>query len=169
MIITKKWLTDNNACKEGIEWFEKQPDKDELIILDNIKFEWANWYIVRRLGKIEKVKYAVYAARLVLKTDDNLSLKAILAAEEFIKNPCVRTARTARAAARAATWAAWAAGAACAAWAASEAAACAAAACAAADAACAATWAVWASEATWAAWADNNIEQKIIKYGREML
>ena len=100
MIITKKWLTDNNACKEGIEWFEKQPDKDELIILDNIKFEWANWYIVRRLGKIEKVKYAVYAARLVLKTDDNLSLKAILAAEEFIKNPCVRTAR---AAARAAT------------------------------------------------------------------
>ena len=63
MIITKKWLTDNNACKEGIEWFEKQPDKDELIILDNIKFEWANWYIVRRLGKID-VQYTSTPIRI---------------------------------------------------------------------------------------------------------
>ena len=167
MIITKKWLTDNNACKEGIEWFEKQPDKDEFVILDNIKFDWSNWYLSIRLDKIGKVKYAVYAARLVLKTDDDLSKQAILAAEEYIKNPCVRTAD----AAWAATWAAdaaadatWAARAATWAAAAAADAACAArAACAAARAARAAT------DAATAAGADNNIEQKIIKYGREML
>ena len=163
MKITQQWLEDNNACASGIKWFKQQSDTDEFVILEKIHFEWANWYIVRRLDKIGKVKYAVYAARLVLKTDDDLSKQAILAAEEYIKNPCVRTAD----AAWAATWAADAA--ADAAWAAAAACAAADAACAAARAARAATDAAWAARATTAAGADNNIEQKIIKYGREIL
>jgi len=91
MKITKEWLKKQNACKPGYDWFIRQYDTDhELVIASLMKidrFDWANWLIVRLMDKAQKVKYASYAARLVLpvyekyKPGDDRPRKAIEAAE----------------------------------------------------------------------------------------
>ena len=95
MKITKRWLNKHNACKEGIDWIKKQSNKDEIKVIEKLmtldRFDWANWYIARRLSKTIKVKYAVYAAKQVLKIfedkypDDKRPREAIEAAEAYIK------------------------------------------------------------------------------------
>ena len=188
MKITIEQLNELNACKDGTDWFQAQKETEHetviLKLLDEDKFNWANWLIVRFLGRKERIKYAVYAAKLALPIWENYApndasvAAAIKAAETCIKNNTKenRTAASDAAtdAARAASDAAWATSAA--AWAASDAAwaataaawAASAAARAASAAARAASDAAWATSA--AAWAASDaIKTKIINYGLELL
>ena len=98
MKIYKSFLIRHDACKEAIEWYDTQKDKDidalfKALIKDKEDLEWFNWYLSRRLKKIDKVRYAVFAARQVLHIfedkypDDDRPRKAIEAAEAYIKNP----------------------------------------------------------------------------------
>ena len=64
MIITKKWLEGENACKDGKEWFLNQPETDGIKVVEqlivNNKLQWANWLIVRIKCKLlnEAIKKA---------------------------------------------------------------------------------------------------------------
>ncbi len=95
MKITLAWLKKNNACEEGIEYCEAKgfiglPIKEfarKLIKAD--KLDWANWLIIRILQKPDTVKYAVFAAELVLPIfekkypNDDMPRKAIEAAKQY--------------------------------------------------------------------------------------
>ena len=100
MKITKEWLNKNNACLEGIEYCEEKgfiglpAEEFAEKLIDVKKLNWANWLVVRALNKIDRVRYAVYAAKLVLPVyeekyqGDDRPRKAIDAAESYIDNPC---------------------------------------------------------------------------------
>ena len=98
MEITKQWLKKHIACQEAVEWYSLQKNKDTQAILNAIirekkPLDWFNWYLSRRLPKIKRVQYAVFAARQVLRIfedkypDDKRPREAIEAAEKYIKNP----------------------------------------------------------------------------------
>ena len=74
MKVTENWLktfrTDCDEWDEGIKWWEQHKHLQDteilaLLIKEN-NFEWANWFITRRLNRINKVKYAVFAAESIL-------------------------------------------------------------------------------------------------------
>lgn len=54
MRITKRWLEKQSACKDGIEWFCRQDETDGvkvvLKLMEDNRFNWANWLIVRLKG-----------------------------------------------------------------------------------------------------------------------
>ena len=97
MKLTKQWLKNKNACKEGVEWFDKQKNHDDLFLLNELikenKLDWANWFIAHRLQRLKTIQYAIYAAKQVLPIfeekypDDKRPRKAIEAATKYIKNP----------------------------------------------------------------------------------
>ena len=144
MKITEKWLSKHDACAEAIEWVKTQKNRDEITLINKAMkinhFDWANWYIARRLNKARKVRYVIFAARQVLHIsedldpNDNRPRIAFEAAEKYIKE----TKASAEWAAERAAWAAWAA------------------------------WAL--ESAASAAWeARKNLEIKIIKYGIKLI
>ena len=125
MKITLKLLQNLNACGGGIEFvtenkligLEDKPFIEKLISLKRL--DYANWLTVRILNNIDKVRYAVFAAEQVIDifekkyTEDDRPRKAILAAKNYIENPCDENKDAAYAAACAAAYAAaYAAGAA---------------------------------------------------------
>ena len=189
MKITLKLLQNLNACGGGIEFvtenkligLEDKPFIEKLISLKRL--DYANWLTVRILNNIDKVRYAVFAAEQVIDifekkyTEDDRPRKAILAAKNYIENPCDENKDAAYAAACAATYAAaYAAGAAAnaagaAAYAAADAAANAAAYAAANTAAYAAAYAAAnaADAAANAADAGAALLIKIIRYGIELI
>jgi len=97
MKLTKKWLTEKNACKGVIEWFINQNEKNVVRIskklIDENKLEWCNWLLSRWLPKIDKIRYAVFAAEQVIgifekrNPNDNRPRNAINSALNYIKNP----------------------------------------------------------------------------------
>ena len=107
MKITLKFLKKFNACVEDINFAEKKG----LIGLEPIDFieklielnkpELANWLTTMVLDKINRVRYAVFAAEQVLHIfeekypDDKHPRKAIEAAKAYIDNPSTDTADTA--------------------------------------------------------------------------
>ncbi len=188
MKLTKENLTEHGACLDGMHWYLKngEPKTVEKTIESLIKshkeerFDWSNWLLSEMLNHDNKIRYAIFAAELVIDIfekqypKDGRPRKAIKAVKKYLdlKTPAARDAArdaagAAEAAARAArdaagavawdaVWAAWAArdaaGAAEAAWAAAGAAE------AAAEAAVWAAWAAWAAgdaarAAAGAAWA----------------
>ena len=108
MIITVDWLKKESACSKGVEWFRsRQFVTDKKIIedlMDDDKFSWANWAIVRLMDHPQKIRYAIYAAEQVIDIfekqypDDKRPRKAIEAA----KNVCSHDTPENRAAADAA-------------------------------------------------------------------
>jgi len=125
MIITKRWLIGQQACWEGIDWFLTQKNREprallRALIKENQPLEWGNWFLSRKLKRIDKVRYAVYAAKQVLGLfeeeypNDDRPRKAIKAVEKYIKNPTKKN----KEAADAAAYGAYGAYAACAAYAA---------------------------------------------------
>ena len=68
--LTIKLLHNLGACSEGIDWFQNQKETraDKVInaLMKANKFDWANWLIVRLMSHKNQVRYAVYAAELVL-------------------------------------------------------------------------------------------------------
>ena len=86
------------ACSEAIEWVSMQNKKDpksllQALIIENQPLEWGNWFIARVLERPDKIKYAVYAAALVLHIyedrypEDKRPRMAIAAARRYLKNP----------------------------------------------------------------------------------
>jgi hypothetical protein len=193
MKVTKRNLEKLGACSEGTEYALanlKNLDGPEAIkkLIKNKKLDWANWGITRLLDKTGRVKYAIYAAKQVIKIyedkypNDKRPREAIKAAEQYIKSPTKENANAsyaAYAAAYAAANAAYAASAASAAYAAANAAnaayAAANAAVYAANAANAAYTAYAAAyAAAYTAYAADHaayaaIKTKIIKYGLMLL
>ena len=99
MKITKRWLERYDVYKNDI----KYATENNLINLSDVDFvkklikadklDWANWTIVWSLNKINMIKYAVFAAELVLPIfekkypNDDMPRKAIEAAKQFILYP----------------------------------------------------------------------------------
>ena len=172
MKITEKWLLKNNACNQGIDWFNNQNLRDEIDVINALmekkRFDWANWYISYRLTKEESLRYAIYAAKSVLNIfetnhpTDTRPRMAVKAAEKYLKYPTEKNKIAATDAAYAATYAAYAADATDAAYAAAYAADAAAYAANAANAAYAAAYAADAADA-------GTIKTKIIKYGIKLI
>ncbi len=113
MIITKNWLKEQRACKEGCEWALKNAPNAEgedavKALIKAGKIDWANWLVVRLMTHKQKVQYAIYAAKQVIGIyekkypDDKRPREAIEAAKNYLKNPCHKTKNTATAAANAA-------------------------------------------------------------------
>jgi hypothetical protein len=69
MNITKKWLKEKDACKDGIKWFISQTETDCISLVEkliNINIDWANWLIIGILNKKQCIEYAIFAAEKVL-------------------------------------------------------------------------------------------------------
>ena len=123
MIITKKWLEERNACKEGIEFIKHLIGKKDTEIIryliEKRKYVWANWLTVRIMNHKQRVQYAVYGAESVLPIFErkypasNRPRKAIEAAKKVLLKNTKENRSAARAVARAVAWdigpAAWAA------------------------------------------------------------
>ena len=118
MKLTNEWLKNHNACKEAVEWFEKQTEREELKLLKMVMeidhFDWAYWYIVRRLNRINIVRYEIYFAKQLLEIyesiypDDDRLRKGIEAAERWLNNPSKESGAAAYASAAAAAYASYA-------------------------------------------------------------
>jgi len=112
-VVTKALLKKIGACDDGTEYAVKSllgksySDAIKQCIADN-KLQWANWGIVRVMDKIERVKYAVYAARQVLNIfedkypNDKRPREAIESAEQWTRNPSEKNRNAADAASAAA-------------------------------------------------------------------
>ena len=119
MEITRKWLKEQRACADGIEWFNAQKETDSLKVLDALikdkKLDYANWLIVRLMTYRQYVSYAVYAAEQVIDLyekqcpDDKRPRQAIEAAKKCIDNPSEENKQAADAAIYAADAATYAA------------------------------------------------------------
>ena len=122
MKVTKKWLEENSACREGIDWVlstgESKPVKLIDIAIesgDEEKLKFAEWGVAKLLKRELFIRYAIYAAEQVIRiyedkySEDKRPRKAIEAAKRYIsepteenKNAAARAADSADAAARAA-------------------------------------------------------------------
>ena len=100
MKITIKLLKSMDACEDGVEFF-KLNKLNKLKFGDAIRkavelgnFDYANWFIAHSLTRINRIKYAVYAAELVLPIfekeypNDNRPRLAIAAAKLVIADDC---------------------------------------------------------------------------------
>ena len=123
MELSKELLESWDACDPGLAWFESQDETDGIAVVKKLvgekRMEWASWLIAYLLDRPDCIRYAVYAARSVLKPGDEQSQACIEAAERVIESDTEENRKAALAAARAALaaeWSAGAAGAAGAAW-----------------------------------------------------
>ena len=70
MKITKEWLTEKRACREGVDWFAAQKETSGIKLIKKLMGEkhypWANWLIVRIMERKQYLAYAIYAAEQVL-------------------------------------------------------------------------------------------------------
>jgi uncharacterized protein YjbI with pentapeptide repeats len=175
LLVTVDWLTEHNACRDGIERFRRLHGASaELVDVINGHIadgtlSYANWLIVREMTYRQYVSYAVFAAEQVIALyeakypDDPRPRNAIEAAKKCIDHPTEANKDAARSAAESA-WSADAAAesaADAAAWSADAAAESADA--AAESAADAAAW-----SAAWSAAARPDMQVKILKYGLEL-
>jgi hypothetical protein len=119
MKITRKWLEQHNACRDGKEWCLSHGELtiQELfpIFMSHKKYQWLNWLLVRLMDQKQRIAYAVLAAESVLNLfeekhpNDQRPRRAIAVAKAYLKNPCEETKKAARVAAYAARDAAYAA------------------------------------------------------------
>lgn len=110
--INQKWIKEWEPCKEAIGWWDGK-ETNPIIILNKLinerKYDWANWFIVRVMEREDYIRYAVYATEQVLDIfekeypNDNRPRQAIEAAKRCIND------KSAARAAWAAAEAAWAA------------------------------------------------------------
>ena len=96
MKLTKEKLFKMSACEEGMTWYSANGSDTveqtvEQIMADN-RFDYANWLLCNIISHDNKIKYAIFCAKLVLenyekKYPDNLApRKAIEAAENYLKD-----------------------------------------------------------------------------------
>ena len=114
-----KELKYHKACEEGLLWVESQKDQSPESLFKEAmrekKYTDLNWVISRLLKTEDKIRYAIFAARLVLHIfeekypKDKRPRLAIEAAENYLKNPTEENKYAATYAAYAAADAAYAA------------------------------------------------------------
>ena len=112
MKITNQWLSQKQACGEGVAWFLAQPETDGVEIVKKLMIEqkrdWANWLIVRIMERPQYLAYAVFAAERVLNIfeqahpEDKRPRMAIEAARRCIADDSDENRKTAYSAAAAA-------------------------------------------------------------------
>jgi len=109
MELTKQILENHRACSQRIEWYTSngEPDSVEETIEkllssdEREKFGWSNWLLSRVLPPDDKIRYAIFAAELVLDIfekeypDDKRPRNAIESAREYLLNKDVAAARVA--------------------------------------------------------------------------
>ena len=114
--ITKEWLKEKNACKDGYEWSLKVFAAGEAVpvakfvraLVDDDKDDWANWILERVFTKEQSVAYAIYAAELVIENyekkypGDDRPRKAIETARAVLKHDTEETRSAAKSASRSA-------------------------------------------------------------------
>ena len=96
--ITKKWLKEKDACRDGYEWALKVLDDKPMdvikfihTLLDDDKWDWANWIIVRVMTRTQYLQYAIFSAEQVIDIyekkypKDDRPRKAIEAANKVLK------------------------------------------------------------------------------------
>ena len=179
MKVTKEFLHEKSACAEGLKFVFNHKligleDVDFLNkLIEHDKLDWANWLIVRVMGRKQYLAYAIFAAEQVLENferkypTDLRPRKAIEAAKKILENDTEEN-RTA-AAATAASSAAYSAAAYLAAAAATATAAYSAVYSAAAAAAAAAYSAATANSADLADLAAKEMRLKILQYGISLI
>ena len=97
MKVTLDWLKEKNACADGVEWFKKQNESDSTKLIWKL-FEsnhatWAHWLVIRLMDKMQRIRYAVFAAEQVIDIfekkypADQRPRKAIEAAKKYLENP----------------------------------------------------------------------------------
>jgi len=101
--ITKKWLTDRNACEDSLNhviknnYIDLKIDKFLEKLMENDRFPDANWLITKYMNKKQCVLYAIFAAEQVLHIfedkypEDKRPRKAIETAKAYLVNPCKQT------------------------------------------------------------------------------
>ena len=114
MNIFKKTLTDLNACKEAVKYFEKNELEGKSVkayvkkALKDKHWDWCNWLLPRLMTHENQVRYAIFAAEQVIGIfeksypDDNRPRKAIEAAKTCLVEPSKKNKDAAFAAASAA-------------------------------------------------------------------
>ena len=114
MLLTKQILENYRACDETMSWYTSngEPDSveetiEKLLSSDECeKFDWSNWLLSRVLPLDDKIRYAIFAAELVIDIfekeypNDNRPRNAIETAREYLSNKDGATADAAYAAAR---------------------------------------------------------------------
>ena len=120
MELTKQILENHRACSEGMEWYISNDEPasveetiEKLLASDeHEKFGWSNWLLSRVLPLDDKIRYAIFAAELVIDIfekefpEDKRPRNAIESAREYLSNKDVAAADEACAAAYAAAYAA---------------------------------------------------------------
>ena len=112
--ITRQWLEDHHACDDDVEYFNKHYTEINAIKLANKligdkKYYYCNWLISKQLTIENCIRYAIYAAELVIDIfeteypDDDRPRNAIEAAKYYLEHPSSTAAANAAAAAVAAT------------------------------------------------------------------
>ena len=109
-------VENENACKKAVHEFLKQKETDAekilSLLVEQEKYDWANWLITRCMTYTQYVSYAVFAAEQVIDIfakkypDDTRPQQAIAAAKKCIAHPTIKNKKAAYAAASAAASAA---------------------------------------------------------------
>ena len=100
MKVNRQWFKDQGACSKGYQWVCNQLAGSEEIevkdlinkLIEEDKFSWANWTIVRVFNRSQKLRYALYAAKSVLHIfeekypEDKRPANAIQLAEKYIED-----------------------------------------------------------------------------------
>ena len=70
MKITEKWLTENHACNDGMNWWLSKQEPDGIKVLNHLieedKLQWAHWLVFRIMNLDQKIQYSIFAAEQVL-------------------------------------------------------------------------------------------------------
>jgi hypothetical protein len=103
--ITREWLEQRNACKEGKEWCLSHGELtiNELfpIFMSHKKYRWLNWLLVRLMDQKQRIAYAVFADESVLHIfekkypDNKRPRQAIESTKTYLENPCEETKKAA--------------------------------------------------------------------------
>jgi len=119
MKLTVKKLENLNACKDAIEEFKNQKERNVFKVFDLLlkdkKYQWANWLITQLLERQNRIRYAIHAAEQCLDKfeekypEDKRPKLAIEAAKKVLEKDNKKNRDAAYAAAHAAVNAAYAA------------------------------------------------------------
>jgi L-alanine-DL-glutamate epimerase-like enolase superfamily enzyme len=112
MIVNRKTLTDLNACSDGLEWFDRQKDKElSTLVLTAIEeggesLNYAGWGLCAVMTKEQRVEWAISCAYTVAHLWKDKHPKEFAIWDKWASGRDRSTAAraAARAAARVAAW-----------------------------------------------------------------
>ena len=82
MKITLQWLDKKQACGDAIKLFQQQNETDSekilQILIDQKKYSWANWLIVRLMNYRQHISYADFLSEQVIDSVDAENVETYL-------------------------------------------------------------------------------------------